>query len=73
MQWLSATMSRSISERLRRGLGNDAFIVVSDIHKLHKELVGRNVNIIEGPVKRVYGSTEVIINDCNGFKIAFTD
>lgn len=60
-----------VNESVRRGLGNDAYIIVSDIDLLHREFVERGVNIVEGPVRRVYGRTELIITDCNGFKIAF--
>lgn len=63
----------SVNESVRKGLGNDAYIIVSDIQKLHEEFVERDVEIIEGPIKRVYGSIEIIIEDCNGFKLAFGD
>jgi len=31
----------------------------------------RNVEIVEGPVKRIYNCTEVVIRDINGFQIVF--
>ena len=60
-----------INEMVRRGLGNDAYIWVSDIEKLVEELSERGVEIVEGPVKRIYESIEVVIKDCNGFQLVF--
>ncbi len=60
-----------VNESVRRGLGTDAYIIVSDINGLHKELVEKGANIIDGPVKRVYGNTEITIKDCNGFQLVF--
>ncbi len=60
-----------VNESVRKGLGTDAYIWVSDIDKLVEELTERNVEIIDGPVKRIYEITEVVIKDCNGFQIVF--
>jgi catechol 2,3-dioxygenase-like lactoylglutathione lyase family enzyme len=60
-----------VNESIRRGLGSDAYIWVSDIEKLFEELSARNVEIVEGPVKRIYESVEVVIKDCNGFQLVF--
>jgi len=49
----------------------DAYIWVDDIHALHEEFVNRGANILEGPVERIYGRTEVIVQDLNGYTIAF--
>ncbi|MEO8574258.1 MAG: VOC family protein [Pyrinomonadaceae bacterium] len=59
------------NESVRHGLGTDAYIWVSDIDALFTELSRRGVDIIEGPVKRVYESTEVVVRDCNGFQLVF--
>jgi predicted enzyme related to lactoylglutathione lyase len=56
-----------------RGVGLDAYIWTNDIHALAAELKERGADIVEGPVTRVYGSTEVVIRDCNGYRIAFGD
>ena len=58
---------------LRPGLGIEAYIWVTDIQSLYEEYRDAGVEIVEGPVKRVYGSTEIVIRDCNGFTIAFGD
>lgn len=62
-----------VNESVRRGLGTDAYIWVSDINELHDELRAKNVEIVEGPTKRIYGSTEIVIRDCNGFQVVFGD
>ncbi len=60
-----------VNESVRKGLGADAYIFVSDIHALHREFLEKNVNITEGPVKRIYDCTEITIKDCNGFQLVF--
>lgn len=61
------------NEAIRRGLGSDIYIWTDDLDALHSELIANNVQIVEGPVKRIYGSTEITIRDCNGFSIVFGD
>ena len=61
-----------LSTEIRR-VGFDAYIWVDDIHGLYDELKAAGANILEGPVKRIYESTEVVIRDCNGFTIVFGD
>lgn len=62
-----------VNESVRKGLGSDVYIWVSDIDQLFEELSAKNVEIVEGPVKRIYGSIEVTITDCNGFQVVFGD
>jgi catechol 2,3-dioxygenase-like lactoylglutathione lyase family enzyme len=72
MHFGKADGSAQTSNRLlRRGLGCDAYIWVDDISKLHDELSASGAHIIEGPVKRIYHSTEIVVQDCNGFVIVF--
>lgn len=61
------------NETIRKGLGPDAYIIVSDIDGLHAELLASGANVIHAPVKRVYGSIEFEIRDCDGHKIVFGD
>lgn len=56
-----------------RRVGFDAYIWVDDINGLFEELKASGAEIIEGPVKRIYESTEVVVKDCNGFTIVFGD
>jgi catechol 2,3-dioxygenase-like lactoylglutathione lyase family enzyme len=60
-----------INEMVRKGLGTDAYIFVSDVQKLYEEFVTRGVNITEGPIKRIYNCIEITIEDCNGFQLVF--
>lgn len=60
-----------LNDAVRKGLGTDAYIWVSDIDALFEELSGREVEIVEGPVKRIYECTEVVVKDCNGFQLVF--
>ena len=60
-----------MNELVRRGLGTDVYIWVSDIDELFVELSKRNVEIVEGPIKRIYNCTEVTIKDINGFQLVF--
>ena len=59
------------NEAVRKGLGSDVYIWVDDIEELFREFSGRDVDIIEGPVKRVYECTEITVRDINGFLIVF--
>jgi len=59
------------NEAVRRGLGTDAYIFVTDVNELYREFKERGVEITEGPVKRVYECTEITVKDCNGFQLVF--
>jgi len=63
------------NESVRKGLGTDLYLVVSDIDKLFAVLKEGKVNFTEEKeiVTRIYGSREFSILDCNGFKITFGD
>ena len=61
------------SNTAKRKIGYDAYIWTSDIDALFEEFKIKNVDIVEGPVKRQYGNREIVISDCNNFKIAFGD
>jgi catechol 2,3-dioxygenase-like lactoylglutathione lyase family enzyme len=51
----------------------DLYIWVSDVQAIFEELTERGADILEGPVKRVYESTEVVVRDINGFTLVFAD
>ncbi|PYS91732.1 MAG: bleomycin resistance protein [Acidobacteria bacterium] len=59
------------NETVRRGLGTDAYIFVTDVNELYHEFKERGVEITEGPIKRIYECTEITIKDCNGFQLVF--
>jgi uncharacterized glyoxalase superfamily protein PhnB len=49
----------------------DLYVWVDDIKGLYKELMSASANVVEGPVKRVYESTEVVVKDLNGYVLVF--
>jgi len=64
---------KDVSSTQFRRVGFDAYIWVDDIYALHEELKAKGAKILDGPVTRVYGSTEIEVEDCNGFKLVFGD
>ena len=60
-----------MNEMVRKGLGTDAYIFVTDVNTLYEEFVESGVEIVEGPIKRVYDCTELTVKDCNGFQLVF--
>jgi predicted enzyme related to lactoylglutathione lyase len=54
-----------------RNIATDAYIHVKDLDALHAELQSRGAKIVEGPVARVYGMREIVIEDLNGYRLAF--
>ena len=62
----------NVNEYIRKGT-TDFIIWVPEIDAFFEELNSRGADIVEGIVKRVYGSREFIVRDCNGHKILFGD
>jgi catechol 2,3-dioxygenase-like lactoylglutathione lyase family enzyme len=60
-----------VNESVRHGLGTDAYIFVNGIEALHRELLENGVEIVEGPIKRIYDCVEITVKDCNGFHLVF--
>ena len=60
-----------VNESVRHGLGTDAYIFVNGIEALHRELLENGVEIVEGPIKRIYDCVEITVRDCNGFQLVF--
>jgi hypothetical protein len=57
--------------RARAAVGYDAYIHVTDLTRLASELTRRGATIVEGPVQRVYGMRELVVEDCHGLRLAF--
>lgn len=68
---IDASREMQFNESVRKGLGSDVYIFVSDVNALYQEFVERGVEVIEGPVKRIYDCTEITVKDCNGFQLVF--
>lgn len=62
----------NVNENIRKGT-TDFIIWVPEIDIFFEELKSRNADITEGIVKRVYGSREFIIRDCDGHNILISD
>ena len=59
------------NETIRKGLGSDVYVFVSDVNALYEEFLDRGVEVLEGPVKRIYNCTEITVTDCNGYQLVF--
>jgi catechol 2,3-dioxygenase-like lactoylglutathione lyase family enzyme len=57
--------------RPRTAVGYDAYIHVVGLSHLAEELTRRGAKIVEGPVGRVYGMRELVVEDCHGLRLAF--
>jgi catechol 2,3-dioxygenase-like lactoylglutathione lyase family enzyme len=57
--------------RPRAPVAYDAYIHVAGLDLLVEELTRRGAKIDEGPVTRVYGMRELVIEDCHGLRLAF--
>jgi predicted enzyme related to lactoylglutathione lyase len=66
----SDTGESAPGNRICRG-SFDAYIHVVDLDALFRELQDRGAKILDGPAVRVYGMREVIVEDLNGYKLAF--
>ena len=60
-----------VNDFVRKGLGTDAYIFISDVIGLHEELSTLGANIVEGPVERPYGRTEITVVDDDGYQSVF--
>lgn len=49
----------------------DLYLWVSDIDAIVGELTTAGADIVEGPVKRIYNSIEVVVRDRNGYMLVF--
>jgi hypothetical protein len=59
------------SVRRRSAVGYDAYIHVTDLARLTDEFRRRGAKIVEGPVERIYGMRELVVEDCHGLRLAF--
>lgn len=63
--------SVNLNDSVRKGLGTDAYIFISDVLGLHDELKQRGATIVEGPIERPYDRTELTVVDQDGYQIVF--
>ena len=51
----------------------DAYFRLTGIDAFADDLRGRGAEIIDGPEDRVYGQREVVVGDCNGLVLCFSE
>jgi catechol 2,3-dioxygenase-like lactoylglutathione lyase family enzyme len=49
----------------------DIHVAVEDVDALHKELVERGADLLQGPVDQAYGVREIRVRDPHGYILAF--
>ena len=49
----------------------DLYIWVNDVNAIFEELGAAGAEIVEGPVKRIYESIELVVKDRNGYVLVF--
>ena len=49
----------------------DAYVWVDNVNALAAELRAKKVDILEGPIDRIYRMRELLIRDLNGYVLAF--
>jgi hypothetical protein len=59
------------SNHKHREDGLDLYVRINRLESLHDELKSKSVKIIQPVCVQEYGMVEFVIEDCNGFKIAF--
>ena len=58
-------------ERRREPLERDVYIYVDDVDALYGELRHRGTSLAEPPRNAPYGLREILVEDLNGYRIAF--
>ena len=69
--WTGRWPQRGTSTSEVRSGSFDLYIWVNDVNAIFEELRASGADIIEGPVKRVYESTEIVVKDMNGYVLVF--
>ncbi len=57
--------------RPRAAVGYDAYVHITGLDTLVDELRSRGATVVDGPVDRVYGRREFVVEDCHGLRLAF--
>jgi uncharacterized glyoxalase superfamily protein PhnB len=57
----------------RATVAYDAYLRVTGVDALAKELSVSGAKIIEGPTDRIYEQRELLVEDCNGLVLAFAE
>lgn len=60
-----------IPTRTRQGHERDVYLYVKDLDSLYAELQTRGATILQPPTMAPYGIRELVVEDLNGFRLAF--
>jgi predicted enzyme related to lactoylglutathione lyase len=66
-----SAMGIAMPNHVIHGVGYDAYIAVNEIDRLYEEYKTTGARIVEGPVDRDYEVREMVVEDINGFNLAF--
>lgn len=70
--WLHFQIRRDeMPTRQRAGYERDAYFYVDDVDTLHEELQRRGARILEAPQMTPHGIRELVVEDLNGYLVAF--
>ena len=70
--WIHFQIRRGeLPSRGRQGFERDVYLVVDDLADLHADLVRRGANVIQAPCDAPYGLREFVVEDLNGYRLAF--
>jgi uncharacterized glyoxalase superfamily protein PhnB len=70
--WIHFQIRRDPSpERIRQSLERDLYLYVSDLDTLYTEFRQRGAVVMQPPQTTPYGLREMVIEDLNGFRLAF--
>ena len=70
--WIHFQIRRGeIPQRERPGLERDVYLYVDNLDELYVDLQRRGAQITQPPRQAPYGLREIVIEDLNGYRIAF--
>jgi predicted enzyme related to lactoylglutathione lyase len=70
--WIHFQIRRDgVPPRTRQSFERDLYLYITDLDAVHADLQCRGANILQPPVTMPYGVRELVIEDPNGYRIAF--
>lgn len=61
----------ALPQKERSAVARDAYVYVSDLDSIYSELTENEAMIVQEPTVAPYGLREFVVEDLNGFRIAF--
>jgi uncharacterized glyoxalase superfamily protein PhnB len=70
--WVHFQIRRDeLPSRTRQPYERDVYLYVSDLDAVHTDFQSRGATIVQPPVAMPYGVREMVVEDLNGYRIAF--